>query len=101
MALLHRRHVRHTSGLDQPAFVANLLVCDATPRNLELGEAASHVPEEVRLANSRVPGRRIVATRDRLIHGCVGIDKDTLCSFVMTDVPALLSELQNLRRVAC
>lgn len=37
----------------------------------------------------------IVATRNRLIHGYLGIDNDTLWSIVMTDVPALLSELQN------
>lgn len=93
--------VHYTSGLDQPAFVANSLVYDATLRNLELiGKAASHVPEEVRLANPSVPWRMIVATRNRLIHGYLGIDNDTLWSIVTTDLPALLSELQNVRRVA-
>lgn len=46
----------YTAGLDQPAFVANTLVYDATLRNLELiGEAATRVPDDVRHAHPRVP----------------------------------------------
>jgi len=46
----------YTAGLDQPAFVANTLVYDATLRNLELiGEAATRVPDDVRHAHPQVP----------------------------------------------
>jgi arylsulfatase A-like enzyme len=65
--------------LDQGAFVANTLVFDATVRNLELiGEAATHVPDDVRQAHPQVPWRMIIATRNRLIHAYLGIDNDTL-----------------------
>ena len=38
-------------------------------RNLELiGEAATHIPDEVRAAHPEIPWRLIVATRNRLIH---------------------------------
>ncbi len=38
----------HTDGFDQAGFVANGLTYDATLRNLELiGEAATHIPDEV------------------------------------------------------
>ena len=44
--------VAYTNGLDQQAFVASGLVYDATLRNLELiGEAATHVPDDVRNAH--------------------------------------------------
>lgn len=60
----------YTHGLDQPAFVASGLNYDATLRNLELiGEAATHVPGAVRLANPQIPWRLVIATRNRLIHG--------------------------------
>ena len=39
----------------------------------------------------------VVATRNRLIHGYLGIDNDTLWSIIQTDVPALLDELRKLR----
>ncbi|MBI3154837.1 MAG: DUF86 domain-containing protein [Burkholderiales bacterium] len=88
----------YTAGLDQNAFVSNALVYDATLRNLELiGEAATHVPEDVRQAHPQVPWRMIIATRNRLIHAYLGIDNDTLWSIVVTDVPALLPALRAVR----
>lgn len=88
----------YTAGLDQPAFVANTLVFDATLRNLELiGEAATHVPDDVRQAHPEVPWRMVIATRNRLVHAYLGIDNDTLWSIVVTDVTALLPMLRGVR----
>ena len=88
---------RYTAGLDQASFVGNSLNYDATVRNLELiGEAATHVPEAVRSAHPAIPWRRVIATRNRLIHGYLGIDNDTLWSLVQTDVPTLLQALRRL-----
>ena len=89
----------YTQGLDQQAFLADNLVYDATVRNLELiGEAASHVPEAIRSANPGVPWRLVIATRNRLIHGYLGIDNDTLWSIVTSDVPSLLDALRAMRK---
>ncbi len=88
----------YTAGMDQPAFVANSLVYDATLRNLELiGEAAAHVPDDVRQAHPEVPWRMVIATRNRLVHAYLGIDNDTLWSIVVTDVAALLPMLRAVR----
>ncbi len=90
--------IAYTQGFDQAAFVAHGLTYDATVRNLELiGEAAIHIPESVRRANSRIPWRLIVATRNRLIHGYLGIDNDTLWSIIQSDIPALLPQLRDLK----
>jgi uncharacterized protein with HEPN domain len=57
---------------------ANGLTCDDTLRNLELiGEAATHIPDEVQAGCPEIPRRMIIATRNRLIHGYLGIDDDT------------------------
>ena len=88
----------YTSGLDQAGFVASGLNYDAAIRNLELiGEAATHVPDAVRAANPQIPWRLIIATRNRLIHGYLGIDNDTLWSIIRSDIPALLPHLIALR----
>lgn len=88
----------YTAGLNQDAFLADDLIYDATLRNLELiGEAATHIPEAVRTANPQIPWRLIVATRNRLIHGYLGIDNDTIWSIVRVDLPALLPGLCALR----
>jgi uncharacterized protein with HEPN domain len=89
----------YTEGLDQSAFVGSGLNYDATVRNLELiGEAATHIPESIRAAHSQIPWRQVVATRNRLIHGYLGIDDDTLWSLIANDTPALLAQLVVLKK---
>jgi uncharacterized protein with HEPN domain len=57
------------------------------------------LPEEVRKQYSQIPWRMVVATRNRLIHGYLGIDNDTLWSIIQTDVPVLLTELHKMKKV--
>lgn len=88
----------YTDGLDQIGFVASGLHYDATVRNLELiGEAATHLPDAVRSTNPQIPWRLIIATRNRLIHGYLGIDNDTLWSIIRDHIPVLLHQLRELR----
>ena len=71
---------------------------DATVRNIELvGEAATRIPDHVRRASPDIPWRMIIATRNQLIHGYLGIDNDTLWSIVSTDIPVLLASLNALK----
>lgn len=87
----------YTSGMDQGTFVSSALSYDATLRNLELvGEAATHIPEDVRKASPFISWRMIIATRNRLIHGYLGIDDDTLWSIIKDEVPELLTGLEKL-----
>ncbi len=59
----------YTDGMGQTGFIKNNITYDATLRNLELiGEAATHIPEEIQSANPDIPWRLIIATRNRLIH---------------------------------
>ncbi len=93
------RVLAYTEGVDQTGFVANGLTYDATLRNLELiGEAANHIPDEIRDANPDIPWRMIIATRNRLIHGYLGIDNDTLWSIIQDDVPELVEMLRGIRK---
>ena len=89
----------YTETLDQAGFEASTLNYDATLRNLELiGEAATHIPEAVRAAHGHIPWRMIIATRNRLIHGYLGIDNDTVWSIIQDEMPKLLPKLQALLR---
>jgi len=46
----------YSNGLDQDGFVGSGLTYDATLRNLELlGEAATHIPAQIRDANTTIP----------------------------------------------
>lgn len=89
----------YTRGIDQTAFEATDLIYDATLRNLELiGEAATHIPDDVRARTAeRIPWRLVIATRNRLIHAYLGIDNDTVWSIIQGDIPVLLVELHKLK----
>jgi uncharacterized protein with HEPN domain len=90
--------IAYTQGLDQVGFVESALNYDATVRNLELiGEAATHIPNEIQQTSPQIPWRLIIATRNRLIYGYLGIDNDTLWSIIRGDIPALLPQLITLR----
>lgn len=97
MLLFAQRVMTYTDGMNQGRFVASALTYDATLRNLELiGEAASKVPTDVQATMPQIPWRQIIATRNRVIHGYLGLDNDTLWSIIQTDVPALIVELEKL-----
>lgn len=92
------RVLAYTEGFDQAKFVGSGLNYDAALRNLELiGEAATHIPDNVRMSHPEIAWRQIIATRNRLIHGYLGIDNDTLWSIIRHDVPTLLPQLEALR----
>ena len=87
----------YTDGFDQNAFVADGVIYDATLRNIELiGEAATHVPDEVREDNTHIPWRLIIGTRNRVAHGYLGLDDDVIWFIIQNDVPALLPQLRRL-----
>ncbi|MBF0426071.1 MAG: DUF86 domain-containing protein [Magnetococcales bacterium] len=98
MIAFAEKALAYTAGLDREGFVASGLIYDATVRNLELiGEAASHVPQPMREATPTVPWRQVIATRNRLIHGYLGIDDDILWSIIQDDLPRLLTDLRKLK----
>ena len=67
-----------TRDQKQAVFVADAMRFDATVRN----------------AHPAIPWRMLIATRNQLIHGYLGLDNDILWSIVQTDVPALLQQLK-------
>ena len=62
-----------------------------------IGEAATHIPEHVRLSSRTIHWGMVVATRDQLAHDHAHLDHDMLWSVVETDIPALHISLQALR----
>lgn len=87
----------YSKDIDRDEFESDGLKYDAILRNLELiGEAATHVPVEVRESHNDIPWRQVIATRNRLIHGYLGIDNDTLWSIVQDDIGPLITRLQAM-----
>ena len=94
MAEFCDRVLEYGGGANLPALRTDRMRRDAVLRNHALiGEAATHVPDELRAAHPGVPWRSIIGTRNRLIHAYLGIDDDTIASIVSTDVPGLRNRL--------
>ncbi len=87
----------YTEGKDQQSFIQDGLTYDATLRNLELiGEAARHIPNEIQALAPTIPWRTLIAVRNRIIHGYLGLDNDILWDIITTEVPLLINELEQL-----
>jgi uncharacterized protein with HEPN domain len=78
------------------AFMAERMIQDAVIRNFEvIGEAANRLSPSAR-ASAEVPWARIIAFRNRLIHGYWSIDLLLLWDVVANELPTLRSAVTRL-----
>jgi uncharacterized protein with HEPN domain len=78
-------------------FMTDRLVQDAVIRNFEIiGEAANRLSPATR-ARPEVPWNKIIAFRNRLIHGYCSVDLLLVWDVVVNDLPQLKGELERLR----
>lgn len=68
----------------------------ACERLIEIvGEAASNVSQEFQTKHPDIPWRKIVGTRNILVHGYLQIDLDILWDIVRSDLPKLISQIEQ------
>ena len=90
-----QKALSYTDGMDEAAFIADVLTYDATLRNIELiGEAATHVPDHVREAHPEIEWRAIIGVRNRLAHGYLQISDSVIWSIIQEALPELLPKLR-------
>ncbi len=79
-------------------FLANVLVYDAVLRNLEiLGEAAKHLPADVKVRMPDVAWREIAGMRDWIAHGDFTIGADVVWNAIEIELPLLLRTLRAFK----
>ena len=87
----------YVEGLSEQQFRGNSLIVDAVIRNLEvIGEAASHLPEDVQNAHPDIPWKEMRGMRNLLIHEYFGISLPIIWRTVVHDLPPLLPVLSDL-----
>jgi uncharacterized protein with HEPN domain len=90
-----QRAVGYCANLNLAQFEANPMMQDAVLRNIELiGEAATRIPEGVRLAHPEIRWREIIAMRNQLIHAYPGIDLDVVWDVAQVELPLLILQLK-------
>lgn len=82
------------SGRDRASLETDRMLLRALVKDIEIiGEAASRVADETRVARPGIPWAAIIATRNRLIHAYFDINLDVVWETVVDDLPALEKRL--------
>ncbi len=91
------RVVEYAADMDKAAFLDDRRTYYAVLHNIALvGEAATHIPDQVRKGNADVPWGKIIATRNVIIHAYIGVDDDRVWGIVRDDIPELAPRLRAL-----
>lgn len=86
-----------THDMDFSTFRTDVKTIKAVQLNfIVIGEAASHIPDDVRATSSAIPWHLMRAMRNHLVHAYFSIDPHIVWDTVHNDLPPLLEPLTHL-----
>ena len=86
-------------GVDFQNFKSNIVLVRAVMKSLEIiGEAVSHVPEEVRIKYSYVEWRRIKGFRDVVTHKYWAIDLHYVWDIIENKLEILKEQIEEIMK---
>lgn len=87
------------AGRQQEELFTDMLLAYAVVRAIGIvGEAASQVSPETRLAYPDVPWRNIIGMRNRIVHGYSSVDWNIVWEVATRNLPALMPILEEILR---
>lgn len=87
----------HTETLDFETFVMDEWMVDAVLRNFTvIGEAANHLPAEVKEAHPEVPWTDMSDLRNIVVHEYFGVDLNIIWHTIREELPGLIPLLEAM-----
>jgi uncharacterized protein with HEPN domain len=84
-------------NFDFEKYQADDKTIDAVVRNVEIiGEAANNLTREFRANTTNIEWRKIIATRNRIIHGYATVDLEIIWNITQNDLPKLKTEIEKI-----
>jgi len=88
---------QYTANLTFEDFVANNMAVDAVVRNFEIiGEAASHIPDNIQSKYSEVPWFEMKGMRNIMVHEYFRVDLKIVWMTARESLPALVSKINRI-----
>jgi uncharacterized protein with HEPN domain len=92
-----RKVVASTAHWQRASLDPNELTTLGIIRLLEIvGEASNAISVEFRTLHPEIPWRQMIGLRNRLIHGYFAVDLDIVWDTIQTDLPPLITKLEQL-----
>lgn len=86
-----------TEAMDFEQFDADQKTVKAVALNfIVIGEAATHVPDEIAKANPKIAWKLMRGIRNRLVHDYFSLDTQIVWDTLRNDLPPLIEPLREL-----
>ena len=86
-----------TQGMTYEVFLNDKKTVRAVTRSLEIiGEAASHMPVEIRTKYSDLPWEKMTSMRNKVLHEYFGIDEEVIWQTITEDLQPLKEKIKDL-----
>ena len=92
-----RKIETYIAGISYETFENTDMLIDAVVRNLEIiGEAASHIPDEIREKEPQIPWKKVIGLRNIAIHEYFHVDLPTVWQIICEQLPVTKKQLQSM-----
>ncbi len=87
----------YLQDFDYEKFRKDRRTIDAVVRNVEvIGEAANNLPEQFRSEHTKIEWRKMIDTRNRIIHGYASVDLEIIWNIAQNDLEQLAIEIEQI-----